>query len=897
MSPQHVALLLVEDNPGDARLIQETLSQSKLTRFAVTRAARLDEALAALKASPHDAVLLDLTLPDSRGIDTFLRLRAAFPAVPVVILTGLDGEDTGVRAVQEGAQDYLVKGEPAAEAVSRVIRHAIERQLSAGHLARERARLVEAQSVAKVGSWETDLDTMNVLWSDETHRIFETDAAAFQPTHAAFLALVHPEDRERVDAAFLASRGVPGRHAIEHRIVLRDGRLKVLEERWHIRDGGTVAVGTCQDVTDRVVARRLVEDSNSRFKRMAESISQVFWMTDVEQKTMVYVSPAYESIWGRTCESLYRDPRNWIEAIVPEDRARVLAAHPRQIAGAYDVTYRIKRPDGEIRWIRDRAFPVKDEADVVQQLTGVAQDVTKEILAEAALLRSQEFLEKAQEVANIGSWINPLDEGEDMVWSKECRRILGVPPDKRLAASDFMELVHPDDRALVASSRAHAIGERGSFNCEHRIIRPDGVQRWVTTRAELVVDKADGRSKLLGIVKDITDKVEGARRLAETESMLRQAQKMEAMGRLAGGVAHDFNNILTAILGLSEMTIAALPKDSPLRDDVEEIRQSGLRAANLTQQLLAFSRRQVTSPRILSLDEVIAGLSKMLGRIIGEHVELRIEPGAADASLKADPGQLEQLLMNLVVNARDAMPKGGRITIRTEAASLDAAQARREGVPAGRYVVLSVADTGTGMTPEVKSHLFEPFYTTKEKGKGTGLGLATVYGVVKQSGGEIRCVSRENAGTTFRILLPCVEAAPDRDAPSPRRSAAKGGETVLIVEDEEPVRRLAARILRSLGYEVLAAADGAQGLALLRSPAGAKVELLMTDMVMPVMSGWDLAREAGAERPGLPVLFVSGYTDDTFEGMCILDDTTDILPKPFTAEDLAARVRAALDAA
>jgi PAS domain S-box-containing protein len=555
-------------------------------------------------------------------------------------------------------------------------------------------------------------------------------------------------------------------------------------------------VGTCQDVTERAVARKLLEDSHARFKRMAESISQVFWMTDVEKKTMVYVSPAYEIIWGRTCESLYESPATWLDAILPEDRPKVLAALPAQISGGYDETYRIVRPDGDIRWIRDRAFPVRGEDGKVLQVTGVAQDVTKELLAEAALLQSQEFLEKAQEVANIGSWINPLDEGDTLIWSKECRRIFGIPPDRRLAYADFVEMIHPEDRPLVASARAHAIGERSSYQCEYRIIRPDGEQRWISVRAEVVVDRADARAKLIGVVKDITDKIEGERRLAEAESMLRQAQKMEAMGRLAGGVAHDFNNILTAILGLSEMALTALPNGSPVRDDIEEIRQSGLRAANLTQQLLAFSRRQVTSPRVLSLDAVIEGLSKMLRRIIGEHVELVLDLGASASALRADVGQIEQLLMNLVVNSRDAMAKGGRVTVRTETAVFGAAAARREGVPEGAYVVLTVADTGSGMSREVQSHLFEPFFTTKERGKGTGLGLATVYGVVKQSGGEIRCASEEGRGTTFRILLPSITAAVVPETPAPKRAPPKGGETILVVEDEEPVRRLMTRILR-----------------------------------------------------------------------------------------------------
>ena len=1021
MSPEHIRLLLVEDNAGDARLIQEVLADAKRVRFTLTRASRLSEALEKVASETFDAALLDLTLPDGRGLESFHRLHEAAPGLPIVIMTGLDGEDAGVAAVKEGAQDYLVKGEPASEALVRSIRHAIERTLTTAQLREseanyrrlfdavadpivvidpvtaelvdlnrvaerlygysraevigktamilsaqpdesraalvtlrtsdieliplrwhrrkdgrtfpaeihssafqlggrrllinairditareesraaltaERARLVEAQAVAKIGSWETDLSDMTVVWSDETHRIYETDPGSFHPTHAAFLARVHPEDRARVDEAFRSSLKSGERCAVEHRIVLPGGRIKYVEERWQIHPappGAPVrAVGTCQDVTERVVAHRLVEQAHARFQQMAESISQVFWMTDLDGRQMIYVSPAYEKIWGRTCESLYQRPAGWLDAIEPEDRERVKAALPRQAAGDYDESYRIRRPDGEVRWIRDRAFPITGADGRVQELTGVAQDVTDQVLAEAALRRTQTSLEKAQEVANMGSWINSLDLNEELQWSKQCRRIFGIPQDRRIFFTDLLELIHPDDREGLQAARGKALEEGSSFSHEYRIVRPDGALRWIHTRAEVVRDEVDGKVKLLGVVVDITEKKEGALLLKETESQLLQAQKMEAMGRLAGGVAHDFNNILTAILGLSEIALTTLPKDSPTREDLEEIRKSGLRAANLTQQLLAFSRRQVTSPRLIDLDVTVAGLAKMLRRIIGEHVELEIETGAGGATVKADPGQIEQLVMNLAVNARDAMPKGGVIKIAVATQEVDAASARPD-LPAGRYVSLSVTDTGTGMTDEVKSHLFEPFFTTKEKGKGTGLGLSTCYGVVKQNGGAIECHSVAGHGTSFLILFPEAVARPAAEASAGRPSLPPGGETVLVVEDEESVRKLTSRILTKLGYAVLEAADGAAALAQLEKDHAGAIRLILTDMVMPKMSGWDMAQRAAVARPEVPVLFVSGYTDDTFEGICVLDDKTDILAKPFTAEDLAARVRRAID--
>lgn len=381
------------------------------------------------------------------------------------------------------------------------------------------------------------------------------------------------------------------------------------------------------------------------------------------------------------------------------------------------------------------------------------------------------------------------------------------------------------------------------------------------------------------------------------EKQLMQARKMEVIGRLAGGVAHDFNNLLLAILGYSDMTLKALPPKEPLRKYVEEIYAAGERAAGLTRQLLAFSRKQVLQPKVLDLNGLISNLSKMLCRLISENIQLKTNLEPALGSAKADLGQMEQVITNLVVNARDSMPEGGTITIQTANIELDDDYANRhEEVTPGRYVLLTVTDTGMGMSKEVKEHLFEPFFTTKEQGKGTGLGLSTVYGIVKQSGGHITVISDVGCGTVFKIYLPRVDEATElASQASPSAEYPRGNETILLVEDEEQVRNLARMVLDECGYTVLVAGNGPDALRIARQNEG-KIHLLMTDVVMPEMSGHMLAPLMVTMNPSIRVLYISGHTDTELARQNMVNSVSAFLQKPFSNEALARKVREVLDA-
>jgi PAS domain S-box-containing protein len=468
--------------------------------------------------------------------------------------------------------------------------------------------------------------------------------------------------------------------------------------------------------------------------------------------------------------------------------------------------------------------------------------------------------------------------------SPQVETILGYTPDEWLLIShNWASLLHADDVATVmAAEEASKSGL--PFQAEFRIKRKDGREVWLNDTA-VVVQGSDAHPVMEGIMVDITDR-------KHLETQLQQSRKMEAVGRLAGGIAHDFNNLLTIITGYTDLALSRPAVPLELRGDIERIENAAARAAALVRQLLAFSRKQVLQPKILDLNSIVVNLDKLLRRLMDDNIEMTTSVRQNVGKVKADPAQIEQVLMNLVVNARDAMPHGGRIVIETANVDLDSTYADGHAtVKPGRYVMLAVSDTGVGMDRETAAHIFEPFYTTKESGRGTGLGLSTVYGIVKQSGGYIWVYSEVGKGSSFKVYLPRVEESVDDTASLPiQLDSQRGSETILLVEDEEAVRDLIQTVLNDQGYNVIPSRDTQHALQIAETFAH-EIHMLLTDVVMPGMSGRELAARISARRRGIRVLFMSGYTDNVITSGGVLEKGITFLQKPFSPGQLAQKVR------
>jgi PAS domain S-box-containing protein len=708
----------------------------------------------------------------------------------------------------------------------------------------------------------------------------------------SFLDLAAPESREEL-AALLggsAASGPPERHEVVG--LKADGsrfEMEVTPARMTFQ-GKAATQAILRDITDRRRAEQALRESEERYRLLFENNPQPMWVLDKETLAFLAVNEAACRHYGYTRKEFLAMT---IRDIRPSEDVPALL---RSVTSESDEfhkagVWRHRKKDGTEIAVEISSHSLWFAGRPAQLI--LATDVTERIRAEEALRQSEQKYRDIFDFATVGIYQSRRD-GSLITANAPLAEILDYDSPEDLLRHNLDEIyVDPAERRELItrfepSEKAH--------RQEVRWKRKDGTPIWLELDAR-AVRNADGTTRYFeGFVHDISERKKNEEEKRRLEEQLVQAQKMEAVGQLAGGIAHDFNNLLTAITGYSELLLGELPPEDLRRGHADEIRKAGERAASLTQQLLAFSRRQVLEPKVLDVNIVVSDIERMLRRLIGEHIELKT-PKAPDLwKVKADPGQIEQAILNLVLNARDAMPSGGTLAIETSNAQLDESFTRNH-VPTqpGPYVCVAVSDTGVGISDDVKARLFEPFFTTKERGKGTGLGLSTTYGIVKQSGGYLWCDSEVGRGTTFRVLLPRVEEPVSQvEERKPLPPIHPGDETLLLVEDEPEVRSLVQRILKTQGYTVVTAANPDEALAVAREFKG-PIQLMVTDVVMPGMSGLQLAERLAPMRPEMLVLFMSGYTNDAIGHQGVLDPGTAFLQKPFTPNALARKVREVLD--
>jgi PAS domain S-box-containing protein len=640
-----------------------------------------------------------------------------------------------------------------------------------------------------------------------------------------------------------------------------------------------------------VVQNQLLESSRELQKNLSllqgitEGTTDSVFVKDLQGRYLM-INSAGANLLGRRAEEVIG--KNDTELFTPETGREIMAADRKVVESGETQTYEeLGISAGVARTYLSTKGPHRDSQGAIMGLLGICRDITDRKRAEQEFRHSQQKLRIHFEHTPLAvvEWDTQLRITE---WSPSAERVFGYSRQEAIGR-DAGFLVAPALREHVERMGRELLAQKGGTRSTNDNLTKDGRTiscEWYNTP---LVDESGQVLGVASLVQDVTERV-------ALEERLRQSQKMEAVGRLAGGVAHDFNNLLTVIMGYSQILTDGLPAASRLKDATTQIRSAADRAAGITRQLLAFSRKQVLLPRVIDLNEIMLNLDTMLRRLIGEDIEVLTVPGRDLGAVKADPGQIEQVIMNLALNSRDAMPGGGKLTLETENMQLDESYAREhDPVRPGRYVMLAVSDTGSGMSPDTRAHIFEPFFTTKEVGKGTGLGLSMVYGIVKQSGGYIWVYSEPDRGTTFKIYLPRVDQPAEIvGMEKPPVSVQRGTETILLVEDDAQLRALTSSVLAHCGYKVLSAAGTEEGLALCRQNHR-DIHLLVTDVIMPGMNGRQLAEQVKQISPSTRVLYVSGYTSNAIVHYGVLDPGLRFLPKPFSLAALVAKVRETLD--
>ncbi len=897
---KRIKALLVEDDPGDAYFIQELFSDTSGSDISVkfTHVDCLAKALDCLTQKRFDLILLDLSLPDSQGAGTFDRLYAAHNDIPIVILTGLDDKQTAISVLQKGAQDYLIKGEVDRDLLERPIHYSIERH--------QLIKTMEKQQKEIEGREKYYRSLMNCLHEDII--VIDRDYNVMDINNTFLRTTGHKRERcigqkcytlfhkldtpcNKNDKTCLKEKvfKTGKSESFVNQFTNKDNEKKwidILLSPLAGEDGKvTHIIETVRDITDILKTKEELSQSEQKYYRLLNSLNEGVWVIDRDARTE-YVTTRMAMLLGYSEEEMLG--KHLFDFIQEEDATlctEYLKRREKGIREIHDFVF-LKKDNRKMYALMATTPIFNEDGEYTGSVAGIL-DITERKIAENKLEQSEKLYHSLIENLPVHVFRKDLEGRFTFVNTRFCE-LIGKPAEEILEKTDYD--FYPAELAdKYRRDDLHVVQSKTHFETEEQNRTIQGQEIRVNVIKSPILDANGDCIGMQGISWDISEKV-------KLQEQLLQSQKMQAIGQLAGGIAHDFNNILMVIKSYSDFVLNQLPEDNDMRSDVLEIKNAGNRAASLTRQLHAFSRRQVIRPEEIKLDETIDTMEKMLHRLIGEDIELitQIDPNLG--FIKIDPGQAEQIIMNMAVNARDAMPNGGQLMIAVQNQVLrDDYHNHLCTIPAGEYVTLTISDKGVGMTHEIQQRIFEPFYTTKEKGKGTGLGLSTVYGIVQQNHGYLTLQSELGKGTVFTLYFNRIYTDRElKSEPSQDLGSLHGLETILIVEDDLLVRKLLKRGLTEYGYTVLLAENGVDAIRICKGNKHA-IDLLLTDVVMPGMNGRELADQIQILIPNIKRIFMSGYADDAMLRMGILAQDNIYIQKPFTLETILKTIRGLLD--
>ncbi len=906
-------ILLVEDDEDDYAYVCDLLSHFLSSGSTLQWVKEYDEALGAIQTGTFDVCLLDYQLGARNGIEFLEEAARSGCTTPILFLTGAGTRETDLAAMKAGAADYLAKGEMNAALLERAIRYSVERAEEKKRLHQEYEKLEalvqkRAEELLKANTtFEQKLrdneelfrnlfehhTAVKLIVDPGTGKIVNANKAAEdyygwpkEKLEQMRIYDINADSPETVNREMARAKN-RARVQFEFRHRLADGSLREVEvfsSKIEVR-GKELLHSIVHDITERKQTRAALNRERQRFKQILDEFPYGICIIDRNYQ-IEYINPVlmreFGEVGDRKCYEYFQGFRT------PCSKCS------KELVFQGKVLYWSWRSPGNKRDYDLVGLPLYGETGAVSMLE-VFSDATDRKQAEEALRRRTEELQAILDTVPAMIWFKDGNNNVLRVNRTVCE-VMGLPAEaiegkntSELFPGWLAEKYHRDDLEVIHSGMPKT-------DIEEQFANGAGELRWISTDKIPWFDAQGNPSGVLVFAVDITD-----RKLAEEEKeklrqQLAQSRKMESVGRLAGGVAHDYNNMLGVIIGYTEIALAGVNPDEPLYADLREILNAAMRSADITRQLLAFARQQTISPVVLDLNETVEGMLKMLRRLIGENIDLAWFPKAGLAPVKMDPSQIDQILANLCVNARDAITGVGNVTIETDMVYFDEVYCTgHEGFFPGKFVLLAVSDSGCGMDRETLQSIFEPFFTTKEVYKGTGLGLSTVYGIVKQNGGFLNVYSEPGSGTTFKIYLPCArEEISQEEGRREKERESRGTETILLVEDEQAILKLGKTILKQHGYTVLTARGPAEALELVKS-LSSPINLLITDVIMPEMSGKDLYERLRLDNPHLACIFMSGYTANVIAHNGVLDKGVNFLQKPFSVHTLTEKVRGVLD--